>query len=215
MNYLRNIDVCVFVTLVPFCRLWRDFFLHTVVRHSNAFTGVKLNQIQMIHGMLFRRTYVQYSDITRFGARDFRAQILGNGVAVGPDMDLNSYSRYIKLVDPTFSATVITRNLARDVAEASCVQDRMLLLYMFQRFSVCMVWTARIVKTQGFWRVMKKDWEKFGEARMAAMPPDSKDLWKVQLRVQVCDANQKCSCITKSWSGGPKKVQLHLWMGME
>ena len=85
----------------------------------------------MIHGMLFLRTFVRYPNITEFGARDFREQTLGNGTVVGPAMDVAVYGRYIKAIDPTFHATMVDKRLARDVAEISNVQDRMLLLYMF------------------------------------------------------------------------------------
>ena len=113
------------------------FFLHTVVRQGNEFRGMKPNQIQMVHGMLFRRTYVQYSDLMKFGPNDFRPRTLGNGVEVGPEMDIASYSRYIRQIDPTFNSTVLDKAFVRDIMEISDVQDRMLLLYMFQRFSVC------------------------------------------------------------------------------
>lgn len=136
-NYWPSIDVCVFVTLVPFCNICGAIFFALVVRQGNPFVGVKPNTIQCFNGILFLKTYVEYADIGEFNDCDFRERNVGNGITVGPNLDLKSYSRYMKIIDPTWYSTMTDKNLARDVAEISKVQDRMLLLTCFKD-SMCL-----------------------------------------------------------------------------
>lgn len=105
------------------------FFLHIVTRTGNSFTGVNRNQIQYFNGILFRRTFVGYFDVTQMDGRAFRPQTLRNGAVVGPKLELKDFSKYLKVIDPEFAATMKDKNLIRDVAEISAIQDCMLLLW--------------------------------------------------------------------------------------